>query len=115
MTTLCDESTALFISEALLGHAREVNRYVKSYPSILETLPAETVRSTAKTFLKNANRMFKELQALLLMASYKGVSRFCNNEQVDAYMEDTLQVIENIEKDYRESGLEIDAMPALLN
>lgn len=114
-TTVCDEATAKFMSEALLNHAREVSRYARTYPEVFESLPVERARDSVAKFIKNVSRMIKEFQALMLMAKYKGVTRFCNREQIEAYVENASEIVADVEKRHRESGNPINAMPALLN
>lgn len=113
MTTLCDESTAKFMSEALLNHAREIHRYAKTYPEVFAGLSAERAREGGKRFVKNVTRMVKEMHALMLMAGYKGVTRFCNREQVEAHMEAALAAIEGVGAEHNAESL--DTCPSALN
>ena len=113
MTTLCDEPTAMFMSEALLSHAREIHRYARTYPEVFASLPAERAGDSVRKFVRNVIRMVKEMHALMLMAGYKGVARFCNREQVEAYMEASLEAIEQISA--RHSAESVDACPVLFN
>ncbi len=114
-TAVCDESTAKFMSEALMSHAREVARYAKTFPGVFESLPEEKARKTVARYIKSVSRMLNELNALLLMARYKGVSRYCNQEQIEAHMESAEEMLESVVQRHREAGHAIDAMPALLN
>ena len=113
MTTLCDEPTAMFMSEALLSHAREIHRYARTYPEVFASLPAERARENIRKYVKNVVRMVKEMHALMLMAGYKGVTRFCNREQVEAYMEASLEAVEQVGPEHRAEVA--DASPALYN
>ena len=88
----CDEATAMFMGEALLSHAREIRRYAKTYclPSPANQAIAEGPK---RKFTRTVERMINEMHALMLMAKYKGASRFCNREQIDAYMEEARAAI----------------------
>lgn len=80
------ESTAQFMGEALLSHAREIHRYAKTFcpaTGANQALGEENRRKFSRIVL----RMINEMHALLLMAKYKGVSDSCNIEQIEAYME----------------------------
>ena len=114
-TAACDESTAQFMSEALLSHAREIHRYAKTYPSVFESLPAENARQSITKFVKTVSSMIKGMHALMLMAKYKGVTRFCNQEQVDAYIENASEIVADVEAKHREATRIIAAQPAWLN
>ncbi len=82
----CDEATAKFMGEALLSHAREIHRYAKTF--CLPTLANQAVsEGNRRRFSRTVERMINEMHALMLMAKYKGASRFCNREQIDAYMD----------------------------
>ncbi len=82
----CDEASAKFMGEALLSHAREIHRYAKTFclPSLANQAIAEAHK---RKFTRVVERMVNEMHALLLMAKYKGASRFCNREQIEAYMD----------------------------
>ena len=81
----CDEPTAKFMGEALLNHAREIHRYARAF--CLPTPANQAVSEGHKRrFFRTVERMINEMYALMLMARYKGISRFCNQEQIDAYM-----------------------------
>ncbi len=82
----CDEDTAKHMGRSLLKHAREVHHYALSYCAPTEANEYIDAASRVK-YAENLERMLKELYALMLMAKYKGVSRFCNREQIEAYME----------------------------
>lgn len=82
----CDEDTAKYMGKSLLKHAREIYNYAVAYCAPTEENEYIDAASRIK-FTENLERMLKELYALMLMAKYKGVSRFCNREQIEAYME----------------------------
>lgn len=93
-TEICDEATARSMAASLLSHAREVNRYAVTYCANTSDNDylADDVRAT---FVQNLKRMLKDLQGLMLLASHKGVSRYCNVEQIDAYMDAAHNAINN--------------------
>lgn len=83
----CDETTAKVMSDALMKHAKEIQRYARTYcePTLANlSVDAELRRK----FTKTVARMLDGMQALMLLAKYKGVSRFCNVEQIEAYMDE---------------------------
>ena len=82
----CDSETAEYMGKALLKHAREVHHYALAYCAPTEDNEYIDAESRVK-YMENLERMLKELYALMLMAKYKGVSRFTNREQIEAYME----------------------------
>jgi hypothetical protein len=82
----CDTETAEYMGKALLKHAREVHHYALAYCAPTEDNEYIDTGSRVK-YTENLERMLKELYALMLMAKYKGVSRFTNREQIEAYME----------------------------
>ncbi|MDR1533492.1 MAG: hypothetical protein LBU64_00100 [Planctomycetota bacterium] len=83
---MCDEIDARIMSKALTGHARDIYRYANAFclPSAANQEVAEGHR---EKFSRIVRRMLDELQALLLLARYKGISRFCNLELIEAYAE----------------------------
>ena len=87
MPPMCDENTARFMSESLLNHAREIHRYARTYPGVIAALPAGEAAEARDRFVKNVGRMADEMEALMLMARYGGVSRCCNREQVEAHID----------------------------
>ncbi|MCD8139064.1 MAG: hypothetical protein LUE17_04675 [Planctomycetaceae bacterium] len=90
--TLCNEETAKIMGSSLLKHAREIYRYALSYCA--ESPANEYMDDESRTvYRRNLDRMIKEMYALMLMARYKGVSRYCNREQVDAYVEAAYETI----------------------
>lgn len=102
---ICDEATAKFMSEALLSHAREICRYAVTYSKPL--VPgAPNDPAQRERFVGRVERMQKEMYALMLMAKYKGISRYCNKEQVEAYMDETTAILESC-------GIEAQAMPSM--
>ncbi len=82
----CDEDTAKYMGKSLLKHAREVRNYALAYCAPTGDNEYIDAESRVK-YTENLERMLKELYALMLMAKYKGVSRFTNREQIEAYME----------------------------
>lgn len=88
----CDEDTAKFMGKSLLNHAREIHRYAKAYCEPSDANEYIDVGRRAK-FTGHLERMLKEMYALMLMAKYKGVSRFCNREQIEAYINAAADVI----------------------
>ncbi len=114
--TNCDEQTALNMSKALFDHAREVNRYARTYPAVFASLKnKDKARESIKSFIKNVTRMIKEMTALMLMARYKGVSRFCNTEQIEAIMEETQQIVDQLEAQRRQEESVIETPHAFYN
>ncbi|MCC8166169.1 MAG: hypothetical protein LIQ31_08460 [Planctomycetes bacterium] len=96
MMTHCDEDIAKNVSRSLLNHAREIYRYAKTY-----------CQDSAKDFLdengrnkavRHVDRMLKEMYALMLMARYRGVSRFCNKEQIEAYVDAAQAIVSPTDK-----------------
>ena len=88
----CDEASAKFMAESLLDHAKEIYRYAKTFcePTLANQAIDENIR---KKFHRTVERMINEMHALMLMAQYKGVSRYCNQEQIEAYMDEARQAI----------------------
>ncbi len=82
----CDEDTAKHMGKSLLRHARDIHNYAIAYCAPTEDNEYIDTASRVQ-YTENLERMLKELYALMLMAKYKGVSRFCNREQIEAYME----------------------------
>ncbi len=82
----CDEETAQYMGKSLLKHAREIHNYALAYCAPTEDNEYIDAESRVR-YTENLERMLKELYALMLMAKYKGVSRFTNREQIEAYME----------------------------
>lgn len=89
----CDETTARVMGEALLNHAREICRYACTYSETIHSVPSKE-EAHRKKFMRNVERMIKEMHALMLMAKHKGISRFCNREQIEAYIDNASRVIE---------------------
>ena len=88
----CDEDTAKFMGKSLLKHAKEVYNYALAYCA--PTADNEYIDTESRVkFTGNLERMLKELYALMLMAKYKGVSRFCNREQIEAYMDAAAELL----------------------
>ncbi|MCC8180386.1 MAG: hypothetical protein LIP23_05695, partial [Planctomycetes bacterium] len=85
----CDEDTAVFMSQALLNHAKEIYRYAKTYrqPFDASVPPTQAADNLKKKYHSTVKRMIEGMNALMLMANYKGISRFCNQEQIEAYIE----------------------------
>lgn len=88
----CDEDTAKFMAKSLLNHAREIYRYAVTYCEPSAANEYIDIERRVK-FTSHLERMLKEMYALMLMAKYKGVSRFCNREQIEAYMNSAADVI----------------------
>lgn len=88
----CDEATAKFMGEALLNHAREICRYARTYSAQTHPEP-EREKFLRERYARNLTRMLKEMHALMLMAKYKGISRYCNCEQIEAYVEDACNFV----------------------
>ena len=90
---LCDEIDAQALSRALTGHARDIHRYARSFclasPANLEV----SVRQR-ENFAANVGRMVEGMRSLLLLAKYKGISRYCNLEQIEAWMEGAAAALE---------------------
>jgi hypothetical protein len=85
MEQLCDEDAAKFMSESLLDHARRIYRYAKTYSQPIH--PDKVAEKKLKdVFFNNVERMIKEMYGLMYMARKRGIARFCNNEQIEAYM-----------------------------
>ena len=87
-----NEAVAHQMSEALLGHAKEIHRYARTFcePSQANLAIDEKQR---RKFYRTVERMINEMHALLIMAKYKGVSRLCNREQIEAYMDEAQSAI----------------------
>lgn len=87
------ESSAQFMGEALLNHARGILRYARTFcqPTGANQAIGEEHR---RKFSHAVLRMVNEMHALLLMARYKGVSGSCNVEQIEAYMEEARAAID---------------------
>ncbi|MDR1613432.1 MAG: hypothetical protein LBT97_11730 [Planctomycetota bacterium] len=107
--TECDETTAKFMSESLMNHAREIRRYARSYPEACVDLPEARRKPLMDKFIKNIDRMVNEMYALMLLARRRGVSRYCNHEQVEAYMMDAYAVLERLQ------SAKPEPVPAFLN
>ena len=99
----CDEETAKFMSGALLDHAKEICRYAKAYrePIFPDANMDNPVRAK---FMTTVERMVKEMHALLLMAEHKGISRYCNREQIEAYMEEARAVVKSVIAGFKKSA-----------
>jgi hypothetical protein len=82
----CAEEDAKTVSEGLMRHTKDIYAYAVAFclPSSANVSVAE---SHKMNFRRTVRRMLRELHSLLLLARYKGVSRFCNMEQIEAYME----------------------------
>ncbi len=100
----CDAETAEYMGKALLKHAREVHRYAVAYCAPTEDNAYIAPEARAK-YAENLDRMLKELYALMLMAKYKGVSRFCNREQVEAYMESAAELLAPVQAEQTQFAL----------
>ncbi|MDR0361673.1 MAG: hypothetical protein LBJ46_03155 [Planctomycetota bacterium] len=109
MITLCDEPTAKFMSESLANHAREIRRYAHTYPEACAALPEAERERLMGAFVENVDRMVNEMYSLMLMARHRGISRYCNHEQIEAYMMDAYSVIEALR------AKRADLVPASLN
>ena len=82
----CDEDIAKQMGKSLLDHARDIHNYARCYCE--KTACNDYLSSDDRArFIKNLERMLKDMYALMLLAKYKGVSRFCNREQIEAYIE----------------------------
>lgn len=82
----CNETDAKFMAESLLNHAKEICRYARTYfePGFFNLLPDEK----RQKFIRTVERMIREMNSLMLLATFKGVHRFCNQEQIEAYMDE---------------------------
>ena len=89
----CNEDTAKFMGKSLLKHAREIHRYALTYCEMTVDNQYIDDKRRAK-FVGSLENMIEEMYNLMLMAETKGVSRFCNNEQIEAYMEAAAEIIE---------------------
>ena len=88
----CDEATAKFMGQSLTKHARAIHNYALAYCA--PTRDNDYIDEESRLgFARNLERMLKEMYALMLMAKYKGVNRFCNTEQIEAYMDAAAEVI----------------------
>ena len=88
----CDETTAKFMAESLLNHAKDIFRYAKTFCEPTQAnhqLDEEQQRKFGRT----VRRMLNEMYSLMLMAKFKGISRFCNEEQIEAYMNEAKKAI----------------------
>jgi hypothetical protein len=92
----CAEEDAKAVSAGLTLHARNIYAYAATF-----CLPGSANMSVAEDrrakFRRTVRRMLKEMRALLLLARYKGVSRFCNMEQIEAYMEASNSILKSPE------------------
>ena len=92
----CAEEDARIVSAGLMRHARDIYTYAATF-----CLPSSANLSVAENrqakFHRTVRRMLKEMHSLLLLARYKGVSRFCNMEQIEAYMEAAGLILESRE------------------
>ena len=89
----CDESTAKNVGGSLLKHARAIHNYAMAY--CRPTEENEYIdESSRAAFKANLARMLKEMDGLMLLANYRGVSRFCNKEQIEAYVECAREICE---------------------
>lgn len=102
----CDENSAQIMGRSLLVHAREVHRYAVSYCASTEANSHLDVR-TRSSFVQNLKRMLKDMGRLMGLARDKGVFRFCNVEQIDAYIEAASDIIHHHEA--------VVDMPMLMN
>ncbi|MCD8350942.1 MAG: hypothetical protein LUC93_10075 [Planctomycetaceae bacterium] len=90
--TLCSEEKAIFMGSSLLKHAKEIYRYALAYCA--ESAANEWMDDESRAlYRRNLDRMIKDMYALMLMARYKGVSRYCNREQIDAYVDAAYETI----------------------
>ncbi|MDR1519618.1 MAG: hypothetical protein LBU23_05670, partial [Planctomycetota bacterium] len=69
-----------------MRHAREIHRYANAFCLPSPANLALTGRRR-ENFSGVVRRMIKDMRALLLLARHKGISRFCNLEQIEAYLE----------------------------
>ena len=90
---MCEDSKAKFMGTALLNHAKDIARYAKTYsePFFPNIIPVDEQRDK---FIKSVNRMIQEMHALLGMAQNKGIARYCNFEQIEAYIEEAVSIVE---------------------
>ena len=91
---LCDETDARALSRALTGHARDIHRYASAF-CVHSQANREVSARQRKRFAGNVWRMVEGMRALLLLARYKGISRYCNLEQIEAWMEGAASVLED--------------------
>ena len=89
---ICKEEDARFMAESLLSHAREICRYARAYcePNAANLMIDEQQRAK---FVCSVGRMVGEMGNLMLLAGRRGVSRFCNMEQIDAYMDEARRIV----------------------
>lgn len=95
LTKPCDRETAEFISKALLDHAREIRRYALTYKEAIFPNQSQDAGRKEK-FAANVQRMIAGMHSLMLMAKYKGISRFCNGEQIEACMEEAVEALDSV-------------------
>lgn len=88
----CDEDTAKHMGKSLLKHAREIHRYATTYCEPNANNDYLDDKRRAK-FTGNLERMIENMYGLMLLAKYKGVSRYCNREQIEAYMEAAADIV----------------------
>jgi hypothetical protein len=91
MLTPCSEETALFMGQSLTNHAREIHRYAQQYCHPANNAYMDD--DTRAQYAGNLERMLNEMYSIMLMANYKGVSRVCNREQIDAHLEAAYEII----------------------
>ena len=91
MLTPCSEETALFMGQSLTHHARDIYRYARQYCHPENNAYMDD--DTRARYAGNLGRMLDEMYSIMLLARYKGVSRFCNREQIDAYLEAAYEII----------------------
>ncbi len=92
LTTTCDQETAEFMSKALLDHAKEIRRYALTYKEAIFPNPAQDAGRKEK-FAANVQRMISGMYSLMLMAKHKGITRFCNREQIEACMDQATEAL----------------------
>lgn len=90
------EDKAQSTARSLLKHAREVYRYAVNYCVPNESNAYIDARTRA-AFIRQLNRMVKDLRGLMNLAMEKGVTYHCNVEQIEAYMSAAREVILNQE------------------
>lgn len=91
MLTQCTEQDAKFMGESLLNHARGIYKYAQNYcnPDNNNYMDDET----RSQYAGHLERMLNEMYSIMLLARYKGVCRFCNREQIDAYIDAAYEII----------------------
>jgi len=101
---ITDETSAKSIAESLLGHARSVYKYADNYCRDSE-FNERFDDKTRATFKTHAVRLLKDLYAMVLLAKYNGINRYCNTEQIEAYYEAGREIVENEKAVVDYSGL----------